>query len=315
MHEFDLIQQYFTWTHAPSEVRVSVGDDAAVLQVSPDEELMISVDTLVNGVHFPLNTPAHAIAYKALAVNLSDLAAMGATPRWFTLALTLPAVDIAWLEEFARGLKELASQAGIFLIGGDTTRGPLSITIQVMGTSAKQQALLRKGAQVGDAIFVSGYLGDAAAGLAVAQQRLSLPTATADYCLQRLHYPSPRLALGQWLQGRAHSCMDISDGLVADLKHLLKRSQVGANIYHQNLPFSPALQKLNLSTALALALTGGDDYELLFTAPESLLAEIETYQLVNQITITKIGEVTDKITELSLDYDLVNLPDGYNHFQ
>ncbi|WP_298609414.1 thiamine-phosphate kinase [uncultured Thiothrix sp.] len=315
MHEFDLIQQYFTWTPAPKEVRVSVGDDAAIVQVAPNEELIISVDTLVNGVHFPLDTPAHAIGYKALAVNLSDLAAMGARPRWFTLALTLPKVDQSWLEEFSRGLKALASQAGIFLIGGDTTRGPLSMTIQVMGTAPKQQALLRSGAQVGDLIFVSGHLGDAAAGLAVAQERLSLANEDAKYCINRLNYPTPRIDLGTWLRGRASSCMDISDGLVADLKHLLKRSQVGAKLYHQQIPLSPALQKLNLSTALSFALTGGDDYELLFTAPKSFLAEIENYQSTSPLALSCIGEITSKIAELSIDYELVNLPDGYNHFQ
>lgn len=315
MHEFDLIQHYFTWTPTPAEVRVSVGDDAAIVQVAPDEELIISVDTLVNGVHFPLDTPAHAIGYKALAVNLSDLAAMGAKPRWFTLALTLPKLDQDWLADFAHGLKELAHQAGIFLIGGDTTRGPLSITIQVMGTTPKQQALLRSGAQVGDLIFVSGYLGDAATGLAVIQERLSLPTEDANYCRERLNYPSPRLELGVWLRGRANSCMDISDGLVADLKHLLTSSQVGAKLYHQSIPLSPALQKLDLSVALGFALTGGDDYELLFTAPKKLLAEIENYQLVNQLSLKCIGEITSKTSELSMDYELVNLPDGYNHFQ
>lgn len=316
MHEFDLIQHYFTWTPFPEEVRVSVGDDAAIVQVAPDEELIISVDTLVNGVHFPLDTPAHAISHKALAVNLSDLAAMGAKPRWFTLALTLPKLDQDWLEEFARGLKELAHQAGIFLIGGDTTRGPLSITIQVMGTAPKQQALLRSGAQIDDLIFVSGHLGDAAAGLALVQERLIFShTEDTDYCVKRLNYPSPRIALGAWLRGRANSCMDISDGLVADLKHLLKRSQVGAKLYHQAIPLSPALQKLDLSAALGFALTGGDDYELLFTAPKSLLKELEKYQLVNQISLKCIGEITSKTSELSIDYELVNLPDGYNHFQ
>ena len=315
MHEFDLIQHYFTWSPPPSDVRVSVGDDAAIVQLATDEELIISVDTLVNGVHFPLDTPAHAIGYKALAVNLSDLAAMGATPRWFTLALTLPEANQAWLAEFASGLRELANQAGIFLIGGDTTRGPLSITIQVMGTAPKQQALLRQGAKVGDLIVVSGHLGDAAAGLAHLQGRLNLPAEDATYCLERLNHPNPRLELGIWLRQHATSCMDISDGLVADLKHLLKRSQVGAKIYHQQIPLSPALQKLNLSNALNFALTGGDDYELLFTLPKEYLAELEQFQYLKNTTSKVIGEITSKSLELNMDYELVNLPDGYNHFQ
>lgn len=315
MHEFDLIKHYFTWQPVPHEVRLSVGDDAAILQIAPHEELIISVDTLVEGVHFPVDTPAHAIGYKALAVNLSDLAAMGADPRWFTLALTLPAVNQAWLEEFTRGLRELATEHQIFLIGGDTTRGSLSITIQVMGTAPKQQALLRQGAQIGDLILVSGNLGDAAAGLAVVQQRLSLAPADAVYCTQRLNYPSPRVELGHWLRGYASSCMDISDGLVADLKHLLKRSQVGAKLYHQYLPLSPALQKLNLSTALGLALTGGDDYELVFTLPPQHLEKLKQNHHLKKIKLSVIGEITNQIEQLSLDYQLVNLPDGYNHFQ
>lgn len=315
MHEFDLIKHYFTWTPVPSEVRLSVGDDAAILQIPPHEEFIISVDTLVEGVHFPVATPAHAVGYKALAVNLSDLAAMGAHPRWFTLALTLPAVNQTWLEEFTRGLRELATEHQIFLIGGDTTRGPLSITIQVMGTAPKYQALLRQGAQVGDLILVSGNLGDAAAGLAVIQQRLNLAHEEATDCIQRLNYPSPRVELGCWLRDYATSCMDVSDGLVADLKHLLKRSQVGAKLYHQNIPLSGALHKLNLSTALGLALTGGDDYELLFTLPQQHLEQLKQYQLVNQIKLSVIGEITQQIEQVSLDYPLVNLPDGYNHFQ
>lgn len=315
MHEFDLIKHYFTWKPAPASVSLSVGDDAAIVQISPHEELIISVDTLVNGVHFPVETPAHAVGYKALAVNLSDLAAMGATPRWFTLALTLPEVNPVWLEGFARGLRELATQHTIFLIGGDTTRGPLSITIQVMGTAPKNQALLRQGAQFGDLIAVSGHLGDAAAGLAVAQQRLSLADEDADYCLQHLNYPSPRIELGLWLRNHATSCMDISDGLVADLKHLLSRSQVGAKLYHQQIPLSRALQKLSLSTALGFALTGGDDYELLFTFPRHHLEKFYYYQLTNKLNLSVIGEITDQTEQVMLDYQLVNLPDGYNHFQ
>ncbi|HPY41434.1 MAG TPA: thiamine-phosphate kinase, partial [Thiolinea sp.] len=239
----------------------------------------------------------------------------GATPRWFTLALTLPRVDQVWLTKFAQGLRELATQHQIFLIGGDTTRGPLSITIQVMGTVPKGRALLRQGAQVGDFIAVSGTLGDAAAGLAIVQERLALESSDAAYCISRLNYPSPRLALGHWLRDYATSCMDISDGLVADLKHLLRRSQVGANLYHQQIPLSAALQKLGLSEALGLALTGGDDYELLFTFPKQHLQEIENYQEDNGLQLKIIGEITAQKEQVKLDYALVNLPDGYNHFQ
>lgn len=315
MSEFDLIRRYFTWEDPPSELRISVGDDAAVLSMAANEELIISVDTSVSGVHFPIDTPAHAIGYKSLATNLSDLAAMGATPRWFTLALTLPEKNEAWLSEFARGLRELADSAAIFLIGGDTTRGPLSITIQVMGSAPKGTALLRSGAQVGDLIAVSGYLGEAAAGLAVLQQGLKLNTLANDqHCLQRLNYPTPRLALGEWLRVRAHSCMDISDGLLADLNHLLTRSQVGAELYHQNLSYSPALQALSLDQQLSYMLTGGDDYELLFTIPPILKPELLAYGQANDLNISIIGIITETAGELVLDYPLNNLTNGYNHF-
>ncbi len=204
MSEFELIREYFFWQQAPDSVRISVGDDAAVLRLPPAKELVVSVDTFNAGIHFPLETAPHAIGYKALAVNLSDLAAMGAEPAWFTLALSMPAADKAWVGEFARGMRELAQQHGIFLIGGDTTRGALSITIQVMGWVEPGQALLRSGAQHGDLICVSGTLGDAAAGLAVVQQRLALPADAAEFCIQRLNYPTPRVALGNILRGRAH---------------------------------------------------------------------------------------------------------------
>lgn len=315
MSEFDLIRNWFTWDNPPAEVRVSVGDDAAVLTPIHSTELVVSVDTLVNGVHFPTDTPAHAIGHKALAVNLSDLAAMGATPRWFTLALTLPEADPVWLEGFAQGLRGLAEEHGIFLIGGDTTRGSLSITIQVMGTAPTGQALLRQGAQAGDLLCVSGTLGDAAAGLAVVQNRWHTTAEAATFCTQRLNYPTPRTRLGLWLRGRASSCMDISDGLLADLKHLLARSHVGASIQHQQLPFSAALHDLTLEQRLTYALTGGDDYELLFTIPVGLSSQIDDFNKNNQEKITVIGTITAHPGQVQLDCPLNFLTDGYNHFK
>ncbi|OQX01159.1 MAG: thiamine-phosphate kinase [Thiothrix lacustris] len=314
MSEFDLIREYFLWQPVPDNVRISVGDDAAVLQIAPGKELVVSVDTSNAGIHFPLETPPHAIGYKSLAVNLSDLAAMCADPAWFTLALSLPAADKVWVGEFARGMRELAEQHGIFLIGGDTTRGALSITIQVMGWAEPNQALLRSGAQPGDLICVSGTLGDAAAGLAVVQERLVLPPAAAAFCVQRLNYPLPRLALANLLRGKATACMDISDGLLADLGHLLKASGVGAQLQHGLLPFSATLAQLPLAQRLGFALSGGDDYELLFTLPKVHWDDVKNQAEAQQIQVTVIGKVDANQQDLQIDYTLPDQRLGYEHF-
>jgi thiamine-monophosphate kinase len=314
MSEFDLIREYFLWQPAPDNVRVSVGDDAAVLRIPPSKELIVSVDTSNAGIHFPLETPPHAIGYKALAVNLSDLAAMGADPAWFTLALSLPAADKAWVSEFTRGMRELAEQHGIFLIGGDTTCGALSITIQVMGWTEPGKALLRSGARHGDLICVSGTLGDAAAGLAVMQQRLVLPSDAAEFCVQRLNYPMPRLALASILRGKANACMDISDGLLADLGHLLQASGVGARLQHVLLPVSPALAMLEIDQRLDFMLRGGDDYELLFSLPKEYLYKVQEQALKQQVRITVIGEVDQHLPDLLLDYTFPDKRRGYEHF-
>ena len=317
MAEFDLIREYFTWPMQQPLVRLGVGDDAAVLSLPQQKELVVSVDTSNIGVHFPDETPAHAIGYKALAVNLSDLAAMGADPAWFTLAISLPSAGREWVGEFAAGMRQLAQQHGIALIGGDTTRGTLSITIQVMGFVPCGQALLRSHAQHGDLICVSGTLGDAAAGLAVVQGRLSaaaLSNAAQTYCVQRLNYPTPRVVLGQLLRGKAHACMDISDGLLADLNHILTASQVGARLYHQQIPHSSALQSLPLADKLCFSLTGGDDYELLFTLPANLLENLSQEAEKQGIPISVIGEIDRQLTGYQLDYQLPIQRQGYEHF-
>ena len=314
MSEFDLIQDFFQWSHMPDSVRIGVGDDAAILRVPLDKELLISVDTLNAGVHFPLETLPHAIGHKALAVNLSDLAAMGADPAWFTLAVSLPHADKQWLSEFARGLKSLADEHKIFLIGGDTTHGPLSMTIQVIGFAPPKRALLRSNAQHGDLVCVSGTLGDAAAGLAVVQQRLSLPAEAADYCVNRLNYPTPRLLLGRVLRDYAHACMDISDGLLADLGHVVARSGIGAQLNAKSIPFSPALQALTEEQRMPFALTGGDDYELLFTIAPSRFAELQQAVKHLQTLLTVIGVMDKNLSEVSIDYTLSSHKRGYDHF-
>ncbi|MEE9351574.1 MAG: thiamine-phosphate kinase, partial [Thiotrichaceae bacterium] len=265
--EFDLIQTYFNWhyTADPSEsgttcgVIKGIGDDGAVLQVPPNKQLVVTTDTLISNVHFPEETPAHAIGYKSLAVNLSDLAAMGADPAWFTLALTLPDQNKQWLADFSTGLKELADAANIQLIGGDTTKGPLSISITAMGLAEPKQLMLRSTAKHTDIIYVTGTLGDAAAGLAMVQQRYESEQHESS-CIEKLNYPKPRNRESQIIRDYANTCLDISDGFLADLNHILEASKVGAKIDLDNIPLSKALNKIDQKTALKYALTGGDDY-------------------------------------------------------
>ncbi|MBK1691584.1 thiamine-phosphate kinase [Ectothiorhodospira mobilis] len=265
MKEFDLIRCYFTPADLPGDVHLGVGDDAALLCVPPDHELVVSVDTLVQGVHFPVDTPSGAIGHKALAVNLSDLAAMGATPRWVTLALTLPGEDTAWVEAFARGFLDLARSHEVALVGGDTTRGPLTLTVQAMGVVPTGAALRRDGARPGEAILVTGTVGDAALALR------ELGRGRADPRLRaRLDRPEPRVAAGRALRGLASACIDVSDGLAQDLGHILAASGVGATLETARLPLSPAFREVMGTEDVdwSLPLAGGDDYELLFTAPQ-----------------------------------------------
>jgi len=274
--EFDIIRRYFTRQPVNrNEVLTGIGDDAAVLQLPADRELLVCIDTLVAGVHFPEDTPAAAIGHKALAVNLSDLAAMGAEAAWATLALTLPEADPDWLEAFASGFFALAGRHGVQLIGGDTTRGPLTVTVQAHGFTPPGQALLRTGAQPGDRIYVTGTLGDAALALHMRDDASAQLRA-------RLEYPEPRLGAGCLLRGLASAAIDISDGLLADLGHLLEGNGLGASLRIDQLPrsdsFVAALQGLDSTSSglyYDLPLSGGDDYELCFTVPEHNCAEVE----------------------------------------
>ena len=327
MHEFNLIQKYFTWDNPPRDVVTAVGDDAAVIDIPQNKQLVTSIDTLVSGVHFPENTSPHAIGHKALAVNLSDLAAMGASPRWFTLALTLPEVDETWLEGFSAGLKALAQQHDCFLIGGDTTRGPLSISIQVMGVVDQNKALLRSGAKVGDKIYVTGTLGDAAAGLqsifdSSNNKNNILEKEANAFCQQRLNMPTPRVVESNIIKHFASTCIDVSDGLLQDLSHILEASGVGATLDLTQLPLSSALMTIitDNKQATQLALTGGDDYELLFTIPES--RETNFLGIVKgKAKVTCIGFITDATKDQNTITDEngnlltnINNYNGYNHF-
>ena len=260
--EFDLIAHIRTRVRKHAGVVLGIGDDAALMQVPPGLQLVVTADTLNAGVHFPLDTSPADIGWKSLAVNLSDLAAMGATPAWCTLSLSLPQVDSTWTNAFLDGFLGLADLHGISLVGGDTTRGPLSIAVTAMGLVEPGAALRRDGARVSDDIWVTGTLGDAAAALQCLQEnRVVSPAMQA-----RLDRPTPRIAAGQRLAGLASSCIDISDGLLADLAHVCERSDVGAEIELPRLPASPALCGWPEDMRWPLQAGGGDDYELCFTA-------------------------------------------------
>lgn len=315
LSEFAIIDRYFKQqTTSRSDVVLGIGDDAALLQMPPSQLLVAAVDTLVAGVHFPLQTSPSDIAYKALAVNLSDLAAMGAMPAWFTLALTMPESNPVWLENFASGLFKLASQYQMQLIGGDTTRGPLSVTIQVHGFVPPQQALLRSGARPGDLIYVSGTLGDAGLGLRAATGQCDLPQPARDYVLQRLNRPTPQVELGLLLRDYASSAIDISDGLLADLQHILDESGTGAEVHAGQLPISKVLgESVPREEAVRLALSAGDDYELCFTVPPGKEnAMLEALKKIN-IKCSRIGLVT-RGSGLDLKEFSEKISTGYKHF-
>ncbi len=272
--EFALIDRYFRDLGSRRDVRIGVGDDGAVLAPPAGHDLVAVVDTLVEGVHFPAGSPARSIGHRALAVNLSDVAAMGATPAWALLALTLPRADEPWLEEFAAGFSALARAHDVQLVGGDTTSGPLCVTVQVLGIVPRGEALPRDGGEPGDLVYVTGTPGDAACGLALLQGRLR-PATRAEGALDTLRnrflYPTPRCAIGAGLRGIANACIDISDGLAGDLAKLANASGCGARVDITQLPLSePLLAAAERPAAEHFALTGGDDYELCFSVPAAL---------------------------------------------
>jgi thiamine-monophosphate kinase len=316
--EFELIERYFRDCGAArADVIAGVGDDAALLVVPPDIELVAATDTLVTGVHFPEGSPAASIGHRALAVNLSDLAAMGARATWALLALTIPEAEEAWLAEFAAGLGTLARAHRVALVGGDTTRGPLTVTVQLLGTVPRGGALRRSGGHAGDALFVSGTPGDAAAGLALEQGRLSAPPEALTYLRERFLLPTPRMALGERLRGYASACIDVSDGLLGDAGKLAEASHGGVEISFAELPVSePLVRAVGEEQARSLALTGGDDYELLFTVhPEkvaAMLADLPPerwgYTRIGALRAAPGAEVLRDGTVMQFSHS------GYQHF-
>ena len=288
--EFDLIRRYFTRPSASAVL--GIGDDAALLAVTPGKILAVSTDMLVSGRHFFADADPYLLGRKSLAVNLSDMAAMGALPRWATLSLALPDANEAWLAPFADGFFAMADEYQIELVGGDTTRGPLTICVQIIGETNTDRALRRDGARVGDTIWVSGELGAAALALRHLQNNISLPPDALARCASRLHNPSPRVALGLALQGIANSAIDISDGLVGDLGHILKQSGVGAEIRLSDVPCAKDLLPHFAQQWARLALlAGGDDYELCFTAAPEQTREIQATSHRLGLALTPIGRI------------------------
>jgi thiamine-monophosphate kinase len=292
--EFELIEQLQALIGAPVQSpfgtpAIGIGDDAAVFDLPAGRQLVVCTDTLVAGVHFPENTPPAAIGHKALAVNLSDLAAMGAEPAWFFMALTLPAIESAWVESFADGMARLAANSAVALAGGDVTSGPLSICITAVGFVPPGKALTRGGARPGDRIAISGKSGVAAHAL----EQIARGETPAPGSLEALNYPAPRLELGRGLRGLATSCIDLSDGLAADLGHVLRQSGAGAEIELGRLPCPESLAVLEPAQRWQLQAAGGDDYELCFTVPPGCEKELDALSARTGVEITLIGTVRE----------------------
>lgn len=290
--EFELISKYFRCRGKHDQtVQCGIGDDAAIIQIPEHMELVVTTDTLLQGTHFPTCTSAADIAYKALAVNLSDMAAMGAMPRWALLAITLPDNDETWLAQFADSFFETAGQYQLSLIGGDMSRGPLSVNVQIQGLVPTGTALRRSAAQQNDFIYVTGTLGDAGVGLDIITQQCSVAQQHKEFFIRRFNRPEINIATGQQLRSLANSAIDISDGLLADLGHLLSASSVGADINMEEIPLSSAMQScIDQNTAWNYALTAGDDYHLCFTA--SAAQQIIEHLKTNNIATTCIGRIT-----------------------
>ncbi len=319
MNEFQLINHFFSQQkHDRSDVILGIGDDCAVVRVPSNHELLMSMDTLVSGVHFPKSTIPFDIGYKALAVNLSDLAAMGATPAWFTLAITMPSVDISWIKSFSDGLFAIAQPFDMQLIGGDTTKGPLAITIQVHGFVPQGRAIRRTGAKPGDLIYASHHLGDAGLALACIQQKIKLPLEVFALIEPRLNRPVPRINESLLIARYASSMIDLSDGLISDLAHILTQSKVGAVLDASAIPISKELiQSVGQNKALHYALTSGDDYELCWTMNPNKQDEFECAMREHNYSFYCIGAITAN-SQLFLQQkdEVININNwqGYMHF-
>jgi len=319
--EFDLIYRYFALGAAKGShegVVLGIGDDAAILRVPDGADLVAAVDTIVESRHFPGGSDPRSIGHRALAVNLSDLAAMGATPAWATLALTMPHAHADWLDGFSRGLLELSNRHGVALVGGDTTRGPLTVSIQLLGFLPRGEALRRDGALAGDLLAVSGTLGDAGAGLALVQGRMSAAAGHAAELVRRFEYPTPRVEFGLAARGIASAAMDVSDGLAGDLPKLAAASGLAAHVDVDRLPMSQALRaSATPEQARDWALAAGDDYELLFAVPRQRHQELALAAARTGSTLTVIGELQagSGVTWSSNGKPFTPATAGFDHFR
>lgn len=318
--EFDVISRFFARQKVNRhDVKQGVGDDCALLKVDCKQILAISTDSLVEGTHFLPDIDPADLAYKSLMVNLSDLASMGADPAWLSLAITLDKVDESWLERFSDSLFYLLDYYQMQLVGGDTTKGPLSLTLTVHGLIPEGMQLTRSGAKVGDWIYVTGWLGDSAAGLAVLQNRLEVTDpAQRDYLVKRHLRPQAHILMGQGLRGLANSAIDLSDGLISDLRHILKASRCGAKLNLEDLPLSDALENnTTRKQALEWALAGGEDYELCFTVPEINRGALKSRLAHLGVPYTCIGQITSAANNLQcyLNQQPLNVEwQGFDHF-
>lgn len=314
LSEFEIIEKYFRNAFRDSpDVKCGIGDDAAIVSVPAGMELAITVDTLVAGIHFPDNTRPEDIGYKSLAVNLSDMAAMGANPQWITMSLTMPESNENWLQSFMSGFACLAKQYSLSLIGGDLTHGPLSITIQIHGFVPEGKALYRRGAMTGDLIYVSGTLGDAGLALGMVQGHYEVAEINREFLICRLNRPTPQIELGMALRGIANSAIDLSDGLLADLNHIVVASNKSAVVNVDDLPMSDAVKPQ--PDAIELALTSGDDYELCFTVSPKKQSQVE--ELKQKFRLSCIGKITDGkgvVWQHADGRDYVPKGNAYRHF-
>ncbi len=321
MKEFDIISTYFQRPVKHASIVKSIGDDCAILSIPESCQLVVSMDTLVSGRHFPENTLPEHIATRAFCTCLSDLAAMGATPRWFTLGLTLPEADISWISSFSHALFDIADEYDCELVGGDTTQGPLTITLQVHGFVTQGSALTRDAGVEGDAVFVTGALGDGAAGLELLLSKPVVDDETQQYLARRFHRPEPQIIAGRTIVDYANAAIDISDGLVADLQHIARASHVDIEIDVEKLPISAACQKVGGDKALHYALIGGDDYQIAFTVPRKNIDVVNSLVAQKKLNATYIGElVTCQETYPKVrclrDGQLLSIDNekGYQHF-
>lgn len=319
MKEFAVIENFFrTGSYQRKDVLLGIGDDCAITKVPKGQRLAVTTDTLVSGVHFLPDAPPRAIAHKAVAVNLSDLAAMGAEPAWLSLSLSVPHIDESWLAEFSAGIHELSNYYSVQLIGGDTVRGPLSLTITAQGFVPEEQALTRSNARPGDWVYVTGTLGDAGLGLDLLFNKQKAVSHDREYLLQRLYYPTPRLLAGTALRRIANACIDISDGLIADLQHVLNASKCGATVHLEKLPLSDALRtSVDFEKALHYALFAGDDYELLFSVSEENKGLLEKALSNFNVAATCIGQLNGQAGKITTKLNNAPYPlsgEGFEHF-